>query len=646
MSEAPARTAVEFRVHGIGDHDDWSELGSPTLLVDGAPRHADIAEPPELPGHDLLLVNWARTSRRRSGWLWYLALPYTLVNAAGYMRRPKADPDFVRVERQVRTTSVVVGVLLSVLTYVWSVAIVETIARRSFLPVTSTRIAGTEIAYGVGVLLVLVMLIRRTRPGARTAAWIVWTNVAAVAAATVAAILVRPAHLRTASWVPDLFTTHGPSERFRPVAVGEPSPSFVIRVRNGEIVPYLDALTTVSIAAIAITVLLALVMIGRSLFLSKAERAWSAVWGSVLALVSGVVLMVSAASSLRLFVDNFVFYLSNHRLLPWGGPLRSAPYDARVMLPPLNREYATNDDYIIDLLAIIGILGAVAFVVALLLANLLPFGAGRPRFAGRTTKKADPEKAKPAAVWHRNLVLTLPHTLAPAFGLATLLALAGLYFVEREVDHGSPRSWLWTVAAVQAASVWTVLVIVAGRSIDWIKKPFSMFADLVGFWPVASHPLAGASYRHPVVESIVEQVVTCKAKVRVLVGHSQGSVLVAWSMAELPNPQENRVDLVTCGSPLQSLYAVFFPRQFSVEFFDEVRANSRSWTNFWRDTDPIATPVVAVDGADIRIPDPDAHGRLLVHGDYWIAPQQQDYIAGVIASSSSPAPDQPPPQKT
>src|SRR4051794_39843979 len=83
--------AVEVRVHGIGDHDDWSELGSPTLVSDGSPRGADIALPPTLPAHPLLLVNWSRTSRRRAGWLWYLALPYTLVNAAGYMDDAAGD---------------------------------------------------------------------------------------------------------------------------------------------------------------------------------------------------------------------------------------------------------------------------------------------------------------------------------------------------------------------------------------------------------------------------------------------------------------------------------------------------------------------------------------------------------------------------
>jgi hypothetical protein len=117
-------------------------------------------------------------------------------------------------------------------------------------------------------------------------------------------------------------------------------------------------------------------------------------------------------------------------------------------------------------------------------------------------------------------------------------------------------------------------------------------------------------------------------------------------MAEIAPSHRKQVDLVTCGSPLVSLYAVFFPRQFSGAFFDEVRANSRSWANFWRDTDPIATPVGA--GHDEQIPDPNpedvvrVEGQkrpLHVHGDYWIAPQQQDYIAGLMGQPRPPRGD-------
>lgn len=51
--------------------------------------------------------------------------------------------------------------------------------------------------------------------------------------------------------------------------------------------------------------------------------------------------------------------------------------------------------------------------------------------------------------------------------------------------------------------------------------------DILGFWPVRLHPLAGRSYREQVAREFADLVDQNAANVVVLVGHSQGSVLVA-----------------------------------------------------------------------------------------------------------------------
>lgn len=84
--------ALEIRVHGIGDHDAWSALGSAPLAdVPGGPK-ADVTCPPILPKHRLWLINWSRRSRRAAGLLWYVALPFSLVNVAGYMEPHRGEP--------------------------------------------------------------------------------------------------------------------------------------------------------------------------------------------------------------------------------------------------------------------------------------------------------------------------------------------------------------------------------------------------------------------------------------------------------------------------------------------------------------------------------------------------------------------------
>jgi len=68
-----------------------------------------------------------------------------------------------------------------------------------------------------------------------------------------------------------------------------------------------------------------------------------------------------------------------------------------------------------------------------------------------------------------------------------------------------------------------------------------------------------------------------------------------------------------------SLYATFFPSHFNGEFFANISAGVNSWENFWRPTDPIASPIMNADNKKIA---PDASGRVRWHSDYWIEHQQ------------------------
>src|SRR4051794_24880075 len=85
---------VEIRVHGIGDHEGWSSMGSPQVLVDGKSGTSLVA-PPRRPEHRVLLFNWSRVTRRVFRALWYLAFPFTLLNVAHQMQ--PNGPRWVRV---------------------------------------------------------------------------------------------------------------------------------------------------------------------------------------------------------------------------------------------------------------------------------------------------------------------------------------------------------------------------------------------------------------------------------------------------------------------------------------------------------------------------------------------------------------------
>jgi hypothetical protein len=183
--------------------------------------------------------------------------------------------------------------------------------------------------------------------------------------------------------------------------------------------------------------------------------------------------------------------------------------------------------------------------------------------------------------------------------------------------------WAIAVVVVQLVSVLVIFLLVAGNRLTTTSTVVGSAADVVGFWPVTCHPLAGASYREPVLEGIRAELNAAAAADRhvVLAGHSQGSVLCAWTLRH--TSRFDHVALVTCGSPLRSLYAEFFPDFFDDAFFTRLRGRPAPWVNLWRDTDPIATPMPGLpDELDVRIEDPPPGGALKAHGDYWIAPEQ------------------------
>src|SRR5690349_11990160 len=99
---------MEFRLHGIGEHGAASGLGSAPRAhipasesgtsrapsrVHGIPGAVDEFSKPVLPDHDLVILVWSRFSRRLARFLWFVAMPFSLVNVAAEMRcAPMDDP--------------------------------------------------------------------------------------------------------------------------------------------------------------------------------------------------------------------------------------------------------------------------------------------------------------------------------------------------------------------------------------------------------------------------------------------------------------------------------------------------------------------------------------------------------------------------
>ncbi|MEU4079486.1 hypothetical protein DEJ45_31975 [Streptomyces venezuelae] len=170
------------------------------------------------------------------------------------------------------------------------------------------------------------------------------------------------------------------------------------------------------------------------------------------------------------------------------------------------------------------------------------------------------------------------------------------------------------------------------------RRTIGILWDVGTFWPRAAHPFAPPCYAERAVPDLTWRMSSWTRSTGgrlVISGHSQGSVLAAAAVWQLPPATRGRVALLTYGSPLERLYGRWFPAYFGPEALRGLNRTVHCWTNLYRATDPIGGPVrvpaedgrPAVDAAVLL--DPVAYGRtrqhplpepILGHSDYQADP--------------------------
>ncbi|MGV9314283.1 hypothetical protein ACWDR0_19180 [Streptomyces sp. NPDC003691] len=173
------------------------------------------------------------------------------------------------------------------------------------------------------------------------------------------------------------------------------------------------------------------------------------------------------------------------------------------------------------------------------------------------------------------------------------------------------------------------------------RRTIGILWDVGTFWPRAAHPFAPPCYAERAVPDLTWRMCTWTETTRhsggrlVISGHSQGSVLAAAAVWQLPPEARGRVALLTYGSPLERLYGRWFPAYFGPEALALLRDEVHCWSNLYRHTDPIGGPVLVAAGprpAPDRpaLRDPLAYGRsarhplpepILGHSDYQADPE-------------------------
>ncbi|WP_258050319.1 hypothetical protein [Streptomyces finlayi] len=169
------------------------------------------------------------------------------------------------------------------------------------------------------------------------------------------------------------------------------------------------------------------------------------------------------------------------------------------------------------------------------------------------------------------------------------------------------------------------------------RRTIGILWDVGTYWPRAAHPFAPPCYAERAVPDLSSRMSAWTGRTRgrlVISGHSQGSVLAASAVWQLPDATRRRVALLTYGSPIERLYGRWFPAYFGPVALEGLHRSVHCWRNLWRATDPIGGPVGIEEGGRPEVDrgplkDPLVYGRtpelplpepILGHSDYQADP--------------------------
>ncbi|MFG2617625.1 hypothetical protein ACGFXC_08345 [Streptomyces sp. NPDC048507] len=296
---------------------------------------------------------------------------------------------------------------------------------------------------------------------------------------------------------------------------------------------------------------------------------------------------------------------------------------------------------------------------------------GEPPDADRSRKIAG---ARAAAA----LTDSAPWFVGAVSGITLLLgtgALAGAWFTGRVPGEAARDTQPLLAAAARAAQdtgSWLIGIGIAAFA-AWGRRAYrdpaarrtiGILWDVGTFWPRAAHPFAPPCYAERAVPDLAWRMTAWTARTGgrlVISGHSQGSVLAAAAVWQLPPATRRRVALLTYGSPLARLYGRWFPDCFGPGPLAALHRDLDCWRNLWRSTDPIGGPIGGAVGAGAGegdpvdlgpLRDPLAYGRsprdplpapILRHGDYQADPafdaERDALLARLAAAARAGVPD-------
>jgi hypothetical protein len=134
-----------------------------------------------------------------------------------------------------------------------------------------------------------------------------------------------------------------------------------------------------------------------------------------------------------------------------------------------------------------------------------------------------------------------------------------------------------------------------------VQRSVNIIWDVVAFWPHAVHPFIPTPYSLRTVGDLAERIRhhadrldRTDGREVVVCGHSQGSLVSFAAMNLLSQDECDRVGLLTYGSQLRLIFARAFPMYVNYDAIHRLHTRlGGAWINLYRDTDPLAGPVLS-----------------------------------------------------
>ena len=156
-----------------------------------------------------------------------------------------------------------------------------------------------------------------------------------------------------------------------------------------------------------------------------------------------------------------------------------------------------------------------------------------------------------------------------------------------------------------------LLFLLGRRSLrtEQTRRGVNVLWDVISFWPHAAHPFVPPAYSQFAVQDVRKRVAfhlsappvtdsgeppQPRASSIVLSAHSQGSLVIFAALLWLSPEHLERIGVLTYGSQLQVGYPRGFPAFIHIDLLKAVQEQlGCRWVNLYRETDPIAGPVLS-----------------------------------------------------